>query len=103
MVRRRSTVRFRNGAPAERAISNVAFQDQETKFQDQETSVAMITMGGGDVAGQMGASGLRLSPASDVARLRGTDNRTHRPDGPCRPASRERIMCRARCVTGFIR
>ena len=30
MVRRRSTVRFRNGAPAQRDISNTGFQDQVT-------------------------------------------------------------------------
>src|SRR5260370_27265447 len=28
MVRRRSTVRFRNGAPAQRGFSNTGFQDQ---------------------------------------------------------------------------
>jgi hypothetical protein len=44
MVRRRSTVRFRNGAPAQRVISNAAFQDQETKFQDQETSAALTAL-----------------------------------------------------------
>ena len=41
MVRRRSTVRFRNGAPAQRVISNAGSQDQETRFQDQETSDAL--------------------------------------------------------------
>src|SRR5271165_6971741 len=30
MVRRRSTVRFRNGAPAQRGFSNTGFQDQVT-------------------------------------------------------------------------
>ena len=30
MVRRRSTVRFRNGAPAQRGFSNAGFQDQVT-------------------------------------------------------------------------
>ena len=30
MVRRRSTVRFRNGAPAQRGFSNIEFHDQVT-------------------------------------------------------------------------
>jgi len=30
MVRRRSTVQFRNGAPAQRGFSNIGFQDQVT-------------------------------------------------------------------------
>jgi hypothetical protein len=34
-------VRFRNGAPVQRVISNAESQDQETSFQDQETSDAM--------------------------------------------------------------
>jgi hypothetical protein len=46
MVRRRSTVRFRNGAPGQRVISNTAIQDQETKFQDQETNAAMTGLDG---------------------------------------------------------
>jgi hypothetical protein len=46
MVRRRSTVRFRNGAPAQPVISNAAFQDQETKFQDQEINAALTGLDG---------------------------------------------------------
>ena len=74
-------VRFRNGAPGQRVISNAAIQDQETKFQDQETNAAMTGLdwaGRRDVAGQKWASGLRVSPELAVARLRGTENRAHR-------------------------
>ena len=39
-------VRFRNGAPGQRVISNAAIQDQETKFQDQETNAAMTGLDG---------------------------------------------------------
>jgi hypothetical protein len=66
MVRRRSTVRFRNGAPAQRAISNVAVQDPVTKFHDPVTNIAADLAGQTDVAGQKAASGLRLSPGQTL-------------------------------------
>ena len=46
MVRRRSTVRFRNGAPAQRVISNARLQDPVTRFQDPVTSVALTGLHG---------------------------------------------------------
>ena len=46
MVRRRSTVRFRNGAPAQRVISNAAVQDPVTRFQDPVTSIALTGLHG---------------------------------------------------------
>jgi hypothetical protein len=92
MVRRRSTVRFRNGAPAQRAISNAGFQDQETRFQDQETSRCDAALAGGQhSATYQGTSGIlacgydrnRSLPVS-VARIIGhiiPDGRAPRPLG----------------------
>ena len=66
MVRRRSTVRFRNGAPAHALFRTPLFQDPETKIQDQETNVATDRARRPDAAGQTRPSSLRVSPGQTL-------------------------------------
>jgi len=100
MAWRRSGVRIPIAPPAQRVISNAGFQDQETRFQDQETSVAMTGLHG---ATEPDTSGLlaceydrnRPPPVSVAPMIWHIV-----PDG-CAAHIKGTITCRARRVTGL--